>query len=87
MLILKILGAVAALALGIWLGLPGRYERDLDEIDRALGEDGIGRARATRHFLVVDWFFRGLKKSRKKPQGRRHFHTVTRRDTDDGARD
>lgn len=87
MLILKILGAVAALALGIWLGLPGRYERDLDEIDRALDEDGIGRARATRHFLVVDWFFRGLKRSQKKPQGRRHFHTVVRQDLDDPSGD
>jgi hypothetical protein len=86
MLILKILGAVAALALGVWLGLPGRYESDPEEIDRVLGEEGTGRARATRHFLVVDWFFRGLKRSRKKPRGRRHFHTVTSRDPD-GPRD
>jgi len=83
MLILKILGAVAALALGIWLGLPGRYESDPKEMDRMLGEDGIGRARATRHFLVVDWFFRGLKKSQKKVGGRRHFHTVASRDSNE----
>ena len=80
MLILKILGAVAALALGIYLGLPGRYESDPEELDRVLSEEGTGRARATRHFLVVDWFFRGLKKSRRKPLGRRRFHTVTRQD-------
>ena len=83
MLILKILGAVVALVLGVWLGLPGRYESDPEELDRVLTEEGTGRARATRHFLAVDWFFRRLKGSTRKPQGRRRFHTVVGKDLDE----
>ena len=37
-LTLKILGAIAALGLGIWLGLPGRYSQSVDEIEQTMVE-------------------------------------------------
>ena len=59
-LILKIAGAVGALALGIWLGLPGRYEPDLDEIERTM-ELGVGRTRKVkRRFTPLAWVQRQL---------------------------
>ena len=33
---LKIIVGVLALALGIWLGLPGRYEQTPDDIERQM---------------------------------------------------
>jgi len=58
--ILKILGAVAALALGVWLGLPGRYEADLEEIERTMAL-GTGRTRKVkRRFTPLAWLQRQL---------------------------
>lgn len=59
-LFLKILGAVAALAFGIWLGLPGPYRPDLDEIERTM-ESGTGRTRKVkRRFTPMAWMQRRL---------------------------
>lgn len=60
MLLLKILGALLAVAFGVWLGLPGRYERDEDELAEKLGEGG-STARAKRHFTPMAYFARKLK--------------------------
>ena len=38
--LLLIFGALAAFALGIWLGLPRRFEQTPDEIDELLDKDG-----------------------------------------------
>lgn len=60
MLILKILGAVVALALGVWLGLPGRFEPDMEEIERTMAL-GIGRTRKVkRRFTPLAWVQRQL---------------------------
>ena len=40
---LKILGALLALGLGVWLGLPGRYSQPIEEIEEAM-EDLTGLA-------------------------------------------
>lgn len=58
MLVLKILGAVAALALGIWLGLPGRYESRYDDIERALDTPGGRSKKAKRMFTPLAWIQR-----------------------------
>jgi hypothetical protein len=59
-LILKILVALAALAFGVWLGLPGRYEPDMEELERTM-ELGIGRTRKVkRRFTPVAWLQRKL---------------------------
>lgn len=54
MLYLKILGAVLALAIGLYMGSAGRYRPDLDEIDEALGEGGYSRRVKTR-FTPLGW--------------------------------
>jgi hypothetical protein len=72
-LILKILGAVAAVALGVWLGLPGRYEADLDEIERTM-ESGVGRTRKVkRRFTPLAWVQRKLSARGGGSQRRRGF--------------
>ena len=54
MLFLKILGAIAALALGIYLGLPGRFRQTPEEIEQSLGVRRASR-KAKRHFTPLDW--------------------------------
>lgn len=70
MLILKILAGLAAVGLGIWLGLPGRYEARYDEIDRSLASP-YGKSRRTkRHFTPLAWLQRNVKVSRGRPPKR-----------------
>ena len=58
MLLLKILGGVLALAVGLYVGWGGRYRPDFDEIDRALEQGGITR-KAKRHFTPLGWLRMG----------------------------
>ena len=60
MLVLKILGAVAALALGIWLGLPGRYETRYDDIERAIDTPGGRPKKVKRMFTPLAWIQRKI---------------------------
>lgn len=84
MLMLKILGAVAALLLGVWLGLPGRYDRDLDEIDRVMDAGGSKRKRTKRVWTPLNWFRKDPRASDLRRRGqRRHFGTVAPRKRDD----
>ena len=74
MLFLKILGGLAALALGIYLGLAGQYRPDFDEIDRALSGQGKTK-RARRHFTPLGWLRKSEERSshvrrRRAPSGR-----------------
>lgn len=73
-LILKILVAVAALALGVWLGLPGRYQPDLEEIERTM-ECGVGRTRKVkRRFTPLAWVQRKLNARGGDARRRRGFN-------------
>ena len=54
MLALKILGALAALGIGLWLGLSGHYRSDPGELDEALGPGGRTR-RVKRRFTLFGW--------------------------------
>ena len=56
MLLLKILGGLVALAIGIWLGLPGSDQPTADDIDKVLDQPGRRRRRVTRHKMPMDWF-------------------------------
>jgi hypothetical protein len=67
-LTLKILGALVALGFGIWLGSPGEYRRDLDEIDEAMDRERPRRS-AKRHFTFLNAFV-----SRKAPPSARRRH-------------
>jgi hypothetical protein len=40
MTLLLILGALAAFLLGIWLGMPRRFDQSPDEIEERLSKDG-----------------------------------------------
>jgi hypothetical protein len=57
-LVLKILGAIGALGLGVWLGLPGRYTQTPDEIDNIMAS-GTGRRRKRKpRFTPLAWIQR-----------------------------
>lgn len=54
MLILQILGGVVALAVGIYLGMPGRFEQPAEEIEKRLGQESQKHQKAKRHFTFIN---------------------------------
>jgi ribosomal protein L20 len=73
MLILKILGALAALGIGIWLGLPGRYRQTHHDIERSLDHPARRSRKVKRHFTPLAWFQRKAAARRAQPRARRGF--------------
>lgn len=73
--ILKILGGVAALVLGIWFGRPGRYEQSASEIEKVMRRGGSRRNRVKRAFTPLDWFRRDERGSERRAS-RRYFGTA-----------
>lgn len=71
MLILKILGGLVALGVGIWLGTAREYRQSQSEIDKALTEDR-GQQRVRRHWMWMDMFSRS-QKTRTSQRGKRPF--------------
>jgi hypothetical protein len=73
MLALKIIGALAAVGLGVWLGLPGRYEQSLDEVERNMVL-GTGKShKVKRVFTPLAWLQRKLSPRGSEPKRRRAF--------------
>lgn len=72
MLALKIVIALAAVGVGIWLGLPGRYEQSLEEVERNMVIGGRTR-KVKRHFTPLAWLQRKLSARGSSPQRRRGF--------------
>lgn len=70
MLTLKIAGALIALALGVWMGLPGRYEQSRDEIDNLMDQPGRRRRKVKRHFTPLAWFQRNKPKLERPSRSR-----------------
>jgi len=63
---LKIGGALLALALGIWLGMPGRYTQSVDDIEQVMASGGARRRKVKRSFTPLAWlqrspFARGMR--------------------------
>jgi hypothetical protein len=83
MMWLAILGGVAAFLIGIWLGLPGRYDQTQSDIERAMEQGGAKRNRVRRVFTPIDWFRKDRKGSEKR-RTRSPFRTAAPdRDRDD----
>jgi hypothetical protein len=76
MLLLKILGGLVAVAIGLYLGLAGQYRPDPDEVDASL----IGKRfskRAKRHFTPLGWLRRDEKASnRRRRTSSRRFDLI-----------
>ncbi len=62
-LTLKIIIGLAALGLGIWLGLPGRYTQTPEDIEQEMKWRKGGTYRVKRVFTPLAWL-------RRKPQAR-----------------
>jgi hypothetical protein len=78
MLMLKIVGAIAALAVGVWLGLPGRFEQTPEEIERTMATGAGRRRKVKRHFTPFAWLSRKANVRREAPRrrgGRFHLET------------
>ncbi len=59
-LALKIGGALLALALGLWLGMPGRYTQSIDDIGKVMASGGARRRKVRRSFTPLAWLQRNL---------------------------
>jgi hypothetical protein len=70
-----ILGGIVALALGIWLGLPGRYTQTPDDVEKAMERGGARRNSVKRRFTPLDWLRKDRKASDRRRQ-RRPFRTA-----------
>ena len=65
MLLLKILGGLVAVAIGLYLGLSGQYRPDPDEVDASLIGKRLSK-RAKRHFTPLGWLRRDEKASSRR---------------------
>lgn len=76
---LLILGCVLALALGIWLGMPGRYSQTPEEMEQLMERGGRLRSRTVqRHFTPLDWWRKDRRASERRiEENRRRFRTAT----------
>ncbi len=68
MLWLKILGGIAALVFGLWLGSAGAYRQRTEEIDQAMEGGGSRRYRVKRRFIAVDYLVRKRRVSERRAQ-------------------
>jgi len=55
---LKIGGALLALALGIWMGMPGRYTQSIDDIEQIMASGGARHRKVKRRFTPLAWLQR-----------------------------
>ena len=78
-LFLQVLGGLAAVALGFYLG-NGRYTQSQQEIEARLG--GGKPRRAKRHFMWLD-YFRADERASDRGRTRQRFKMVVARDKND----
>ena len=80
---LKIIGAVLAVALGIWLGLPGRYDQTPEDIERQMSWRTGRTYRVKRHFTPLAWVQRKLSARGQRTRPRQAFHMESPEDRED----
>jgi hypothetical protein len=76
MSLLAILGMIAALAFGLWLGMPTRYQADWEEIDEALADENRERHKVERKTTFLTLMQRNMMRGsdrRRSRHGRRPF--------------
>lgn len=74
MIWLLVLALLVAVGVGVWLGLPGRYEQSLDEIDERLGETGMKHRTAKRRMTFINLMRKEERGSkRRRSPGRTPF--------------
>ncbi|CAN5680744.1 hypothetical protein BH23GEM11_BH23GEM11_21020 [soil metagenome] len=76
MSLLAILGMIAALAFGLYLGMPTRYQADWDEIDDALSDENRERQKVERKTTFLTLMQRNMMRGshrRRSRGGRRPF--------------
>ena len=83
---LLILTGVVGLAIGIWLGLPGRYTQDVEEIEQIMDSGGGRRRKTKRAFTPMAWIQRrtdaSVTKDRRRRTGRSGFSLESPKDRD-----
>lgn len=70
LLTLKILGGVAALAFGLYLGKPRPFEQPLEEIDERLGQK-TPRKSARKHFTFLNMLQRRVERGSHRRMAKR----------------
>jgi len=73
---LLVLGGVIALGVGIYLGLPGEYQVNRDELEDALSKTQSKHKRVKRRFTPLDYLFRKKSESSLRNKERGRFKTV-----------
>ena len=68
-----------ALGVGIWLGLPGRYEQSIDELEKSLDAKQRRRRRKKRSISPLAW----VQRSGKSADARRGGLSFKIEDPDD----
>ena len=83
--------AIVGLLVGIWLGMPGRYEQTPDEIEKLMDQGGgTRRRRPKREISPVAWLQRKLsssgppKQTGRRPRGFKLESPEERRDRELG---
>jgi hypothetical protein len=71
MTVALIVTALLGLALGIWLGLPGRYTQSVDDIEKIMDSGGARRRKVKRVFTPMAWLQRNASAKSKPSRGRR----------------
>jgi hypothetical protein len=83
-LALKIIIGLAALALGFWLGLPGRYTQTPEDIEHDMKWHGNrGTYRVKRTFTPFAWLRRKPNVGVDRSRTRRPFHLESPDDRDE----
>jgi len=77
---LYIVGGALALGLGIWLGLPGRYDQTPEEIERIMAEGGRRRRKTKTMFTPLAWLQRKTSPRRGSGRGGRRGFNLERPD-------
>lgn len=68
---------IIGLAIGIWLGMPGRYTQTPDDIERIMESGGARRRKTKRVFTPLAWMRRkvdtSVSRERRQKHGRSAF--------------